>query len=184
MKLEFMDDRLKSKAPIVDCGEALTAQAQTLAFEQTALLESSPLQTRYNQALGEYVEQKNEQAEALEQRLGAMVERQQLQLQQSLSARPGWLATPSARTAWHHQTERCQARLLELQSRLERVQELRHGMGLYSPRIEELAVRRLRAEQPELADQWSLHRQAERALMESQRRSQANETGRTRSTYT
>ena len=184
MKHDFMDDRLKTKVPIGNCGQALESQAQMLALEQTALLESSSLQARYNQALGEYVEQKTEQAEALEQRLGAMVERQQVQLQQSLSARPGWLTMPSSRAAWHHHTDRCQARLLELKARLERVQELRHGMGLYSPRIEELAIRRLRAEQPELAGQWSLHRQAERALTESQRRSQINETGRTRSNYT
>ncbi|UTH36153.1 conjugal transfer protein [Pseudomonas sp. KHPS1] len=177
-----MDDPMKMKSPAGDCGQALEAQAQALANEQTALLEGSPLQARYNQALGEYVEQKAEQAEALEQRLEALVERQQAQLQQSLSARPGWLAMPSARAAWQQRADRCQARLLELQARLERVQDLHHGMGLYTPRLEELAVRRLRAEQPELAEQWNLHRQAERVLQESQRRSQATEMGHSRST--
>lgn len=180
MKHESMDDPMKTKLPAGDYGQAQEAQALALANEQTALLEGSSLQALYNQALGEYVERKAEQAEALEQRLQSLVERQQAQLQQSLSARPGWLATPTARAAWQQCTGRCQARLLELQARLERVQELHHGMGLYSPRIEELATRRLRAEQPELANQWSLHRQAERALVESQRRSQVNEAGRTR----
>ncbi|WP_084311660.1 IncP plasmid survival protein KfrC family protein [Pseudomonas jinjuensis] len=175
-----MDDPSKTKAPPGDDGQALEAQAQALASEQTALLEGSPLQARYNQALGEYVEQKVEQAQTLELRLETLVERQQAQLQQSLSARPGWLAMPSTRAAWQQRNERCQARLLELQGRLDRVQDLHHGMGLYAPRLEELAARRLRAEQPELAEQWSLQRQAERTLTESQRRTQANEAGRSR----
>ncbi|MFJ4345063.1 IncP plasmid survival protein KfrC family protein [Pseudomonas sp. NPDC089401] len=172
-----MDDP-KNACP--DAGQALEAQAQALALEQAALLDGSPLQARYNQALGEYVEHKAEQAGALEQRLEALVDRQQAQLQQSLAARPGWIALPSTRAAWDQANQRCQARLQQLQGRLERVQDLHHGMGLYTPRIEELAVRRLRAEQPELAEQWSLQRQAERALSETQRRSQAQEPGRSR----
>ncbi|MEE9103003.1 MULTISPECIES: IncP plasmid survival protein KfrC family protein [Pseudomonas] len=175
-----MDDSSKIKSPSGDDGLALEAQARALASEQSALLEGSPLQARYNQALGEYVEQKAEQAQALEQRLETLVERQQAQLQQSLSVRPGWLAMPSARAAWQQNNERCQARLLDLQSRLERVQDLHHGMGLYTPHLEELAARRLRAEQPELAEQWSLQRQAERELTESQRRTHTNEIGRSR----
>ncbi|MNC66701.1 hypothetical protein D3C75_1171290 [compost metagenome] len=74
-----------------------------------------------------------------------------------------------------------QARLQQLQLRLERVQDLHNGMGLYTPLLEELAVRKLRAEQPELAEQWSLQRQAERSLTEAQRRTQqAQELGRSR----
>lgn len=180
MKHQPMDDP-KNIKPLPDgAGQALESQVRALATEQTALLEGSSLQARYNQALGYYVEQKADQAEALEQRLEAMVERQQSQLQQSTILRPGWLALPSTRAAWEQGNQRCQARLQQLQGRLERVQELQHGMGLYTPRVEELAVRRLRAEEPELAEQWSLQRQAERTLTESQRRTQAQETRRSR----
>jgi len=70
--------------------------------------------------------------------------------------------------------------LQQLQARLERVQDLHHGMGLYSPRIEEMAARQLRAEQPELVEQWSLQRQAERSLTETQRRSLTQELSRGR----
>ncbi|MBV4489050.1 IncP plasmid survival protein KfrC family protein [Pseudomonas oryzicola] len=175
-----MDNPNKARTRLEDAGQAFEAQAQALATEQTALLEGSPVQARYTQALGEYVEQKAEQAQALEQRLESLVERQQAQLQQNLAGRPGWLALPSTRATWEQCNQRCQARLLQLQGRLERVQELHHGMGLYSPRIEELAVRRLRAEQPELAEQWNLQRQAERSLTEAQRRSHAQDLGRSR----
>jgi hypothetical protein len=161
----------------VEAGHSLEAQVLALGAEQTALLENASIQARYDRALGECVEQKTEQAEALEQRLEGLIERQQARLQQSQVARPGWLAMPSSRAAWQQQAERCQARLCELQGRLERVQDLHHGMGLYTPRLEELAERRLRAEQPELAEQWSLQRQAERALTESQRRSMGSQLG-------
>ena len=180
MRYAPVDDPKKPKPPPDDAGQALEAQAQALATEQAALLESSSVQARYDQALGEYVEQKAEQAEALEQRLEGLVERQQAQLQQNMAARPGWLALPSTRAAWEQGNQRCQARLQQLQARLERVQDLHHGMGLYTPRIEELAARRLRAEDPELAEQWSLQRQAERSLTEAQRRSQAQGLGRSR----
>ncbi|MFJ4157210.1 IncP plasmid survival protein KfrC family protein [Pseudomonas sp. NPDC089752] len=175
-----MDPLNKTKPPLDDAGQGLEAQAQALAAEQAALLEGGSVQARYNQALGEYVEQKADQCAALEQRLEGMVERQQAQLQQSLAQRPGFIALPSTRAAWEQASQRCQARLQQLQLRLERVQDLHHGMGLYTPLIEELAVRKLRAEQPELAEQWSLQRQAERVLSEAQRRSQAQELGRSR----
>jgi len=182
MKQMPMNEPKPPKPPLDDAGQALEAQAQALAAEQTALLDASPVQARYNQALGECVEQKAEQAEALEQRLEAMLDRQQAQLQQNQASRPGWLALPTTRAAWEQGNQRCQARLQQLQGRLERVQELHHGMGLYTPRIEELAVRQLRAEQPELVEQWSLQRQAERTLSEAQRRTQAQDIGRSRTT--
>jgi len=161
-----------------DSGQALEAQVQSLAGEQSALLESASVQARYDRALNECVEQKAEQAGALELRLEELIGRQQTQLQQAQAARPGWLARPSNRMAWQEINERCQARLLDLQGRLERVQDLHHGMGLYAPRLEELATRRLRAEQPELAQEWSLQRQAERVLEEAQRRSNGLQPGR------
>ncbi|SUD66707.1 Uncharacterised protein [Pseudomonas putida] len=180
MKHEPMDESKKVKLPQGDDGLGLEAQAQALAAEQTALLEGGSVQARYNQALGEYVEQKADQCAALEQRLEGLLDRQQAQLQQNLAQRPGWIALPSTRAAWDQANQRCQARLQQLQLRLERVQDLHNGMGLYTPLLEELAVRKLRAEQPELAEQWSLQRQAERSLTEAQRRTQAQELGRSR----
>lgn len=166
--------------PADDAGQGIEAQAQALAAEQAALLQGSSVQARYDQALGELVEQKADQAGALEQRLENMLDRQQAQLQQNMASRPGMIALPSTRAAWEQANQRCQARLQQLQARLERVQDLHHGMGLYSPRIEEMAARQLRAEQPELVEQWSLQRQAERSSTETQRRSLTQELSRGR----
>lgn len=166
--------------PADDAGQGIEAQVQALAAEQAALLQGSSVQARYDQALGELVEQKADQAGALEQRLENMLDRQQAQLQQNMASRPGMIALPSTRAAWEQANQRCQVRLQQLQARLERVQDLHHGMGLYSPRIEEMAARQLRAQQPELVEQWSMQRQAERSLTETQRRSLTQELSRGR----
>lgn len=175
------DDKKPGLPAIVsDTGEALESQAQQLAGEQAALLQTASLQSRYGDALALCVEQKQAQAEAIEERLEALIEHQQALLQQGQAGRPGFLALPSARAAWQQRQAECQGRLQLLQARLERVHELHQGMGLYVPRIEELAARKLRAEQPELAAQWSLQRQAERSRQENRRQNQTCEPGRSR----
>ena len=55
-----------------------------------------------------------------------------------------------------------QARLQTLHARLEAVREIKEGMGLHSPKIEELATRKMRAENPELASDWDAMREAAR----------------------
>jgi hypothetical protein len=61
--------------------------------------------------------------------------------------------------------------------RLEAVREIKEGMGLHSPKVEELATRKMRAENPELASDWDAMREAARrqALQrrEEQERKQA-----------
>jgi len=47
-----------------------------------------------------------------------------------------------------------QAIIQRLQARLEGVREIKEGMGTHAPRIKELATRKLRAQQPELAAEW------------------------------
>ncbi len=48
------------------------------------------------------------------------------------------------------------------QARLEAVREIKEGMGLHSPKIEELATRKMRAENPELASDWDAMQEAGR----------------------
>ena len=49
-----------------------------------------------------------------------------------------------------------------LLGRLELVREVRDSMGVHGARIEELATRKLRAQQPELAGDWDALQQAQR----------------------
>ena len=54
------------------------------------------------------------------------------------------------------------ARLQVLHHRLDAVREIKDGMGLHSPKVEELATRKMRAENPELASDWDAMRLAVR----------------------
>jgi len=73
--------------------------------------------------------------------------------------------------------------LQTLHARLEAVREIKEGMGLHSPKIEELATRKMRAENPELAADWKAMREAARRhelLMrkQEQERKQSQARGR------
>ena len=67
-----------------------------------------------------------------------------------------------------------------LHTRLEVVREIKEGMGIHAPKVEELATRKMRAERPELASDWDAMREAQRrhqALLrkQEQERKQAQE---------
>lgn len=152
-------------AGIRTAGEALSGAAQDLERAQQALLESAAIEQAYRQAQAAYVQARHAQVERIEDRLESLIDRQQARLQQTQQSRPGLLAMPGAKRAWQSQQAQQQARLHTLQGRLEAVREIKEGMGLLSPRIEELATRKLRAEHPRLTADWD-------ALQEASRRRQ------------
>ena len=108
------------------------------------------------------VEAKHDQAERIEDRLEDLIERQESRMQQAQAKQPGMLALPSTRAKWQQQMQQQQATLQRLHGRLETVREIKEGMGIHSPRIEELAARKLRAQEPELASEWADMREAQR----------------------
>ncbi|MGJ0492640.1 IncP plasmid survival protein KfrC family protein [Methylobacter sp.] len=146
-------------------GEALSVAAQDLERAQQALLESAVIEQAYQQAQAAYVQAKHAQVERIEDRLERLIDRQQARLQQTQQSRSGLLAMPGTKRVWQSQHAQQQARLHTLQGRLEAVHEIKEGMGLLSPKIEELATRKLRAEHPKLTADWD-------ALQEASRRRQ------------
>ncbi|CAD7741699.1 hypothetical protein LMG31886_45120 (plasmid) [Xanthomonas hydrangeae] len=160
------------KAPSAGAnGEELVEAAQEIQTEQQALLEAAPIEQTYQQSLAVYVQAKHDQVERIEDRLEQLVDRQQARLQQIQSSAPGLLSLPRTKAAWQQQQAQQQARLQTLHSRLDAVREIKEGMGIHSPKIEELATRKMRAENPELAADWDSMREAMRrhqALMRKQ----------------
>ena len=75
---------------------------------------------------------------------------------------PGLFLRPGARGAWEREQAGKQATILRLQNRLEHVREIKEEMGLHGPKIEELAVRKLRLKEPDLAGEWDDMRTAQR----------------------
>ncbi len=151
-------------------GDGLLAAAEATEAEQQAALEAAPLDQTYQEALALYVQAKHDQVERIEDRLENLIDRQQARLQQTQANQPGLLSRPGAKRAWQNQQMQQQARLQSLHVRLEAVREIKEGMGLHSPKVEELATRKMRAEKPELAADWDAMREAARRHQALQRR--------------
>lgn len=151
-------------------GDGLLAAAEATEAEQQAALEAAPLDQTYQEALALYVQAKHDQVERIEDRLENLIDRQQARLQQTQANQPGLLSRPGAKRAWQNQQMQQQARLQSLHVRLEAVREIKEGMGLHSPKVEELATRKMRAENPDLASDWDAMREAARRHQALQRR--------------
>ena len=162
----------------------LLEAAQDAEREQHAVLDAAPVEQTYQETLAVYVEAKHDQVERIEERLETLVERQQARLQQTQAKQPGLLAPPGAKRAWQTQQTQQQARLQALHMRLDAVREIKDGMGLHAPKVDELATRKMRIENPELASDWDAMREAARrhhALMRKQQQEKRQAQERERS---
>lgn len=148
---------------VLDEAQGLEHQAETAQDEQKALVENASIAEQYQAALAAQVEAKHDQVERIEDRIEGIIEQQEAKLNQLQSKQPGILSLPSTRATWQAQVQQQQAVLQNLHGRLEAVREVKDGMGLHGPRIEELATKKLRQENPELAEGWDEMRAAQRA---------------------
>ena len=144
-------------------GDSLLERAQESQADQTALFAASPLESQYSAALAALLDAKHDQVERIEDRLEALIVQQSTRLTQVQDTRPGRFSLPGTKAAWQQQVLRQQATVQRLHDRLEEVREIRDGMGLHGPKLEELAARKLRAQRPELAADWDEMREAQRA---------------------
>ena len=162
-------------------GESWQKIAEGLQREQQALLENVPLEQTYQESLAIYIQAKHDQVARIEDRLEGMIDRQQARLQQMQFQAHGLFSMPRTKRAWQVQQAQQQARLQTLHNRLEMVREIKEGMGLHSPKIEELATRKMRAENPALTADWDAMREAVRrhqAMVKKQERKPSQERSR------
>ena len=142
--------------------DSLLERAQESQTEQAALLESSLLESKYSASLAAYIDAKHDQVERIEDRLEALIAQQTIRLAQTQDSCPGRVSLPSTKANWQQQMLRQQATIQRLHDRLEEVREIRDGMGVHGPKLEELAARKLRAQEPDLAADWDEMRAAQR----------------------
>jgi hypothetical protein len=152
----------KQDAARYETGAELLRAAQEAAVEQQSILETASQEHPYRQILALYVQAKLDQVVDIEDRLENLIDRQQARLQQIQASAPGQLSLPGSRRAWQNRQSQQKSRLQSLHTRLEAVREIKEGMGLHSPKIEELATRKMRAENPELASDWDAMQEAGR----------------------
>lgn len=160
----------RSKANTEGFSEQLFNEAFQAEAEQTALFEASPLESQYETAFEALVQAKHDQVDRIEDRLENLIDQQSAKMQAARTQEPGILSRPGVRAKWQQQVQK-QLRVMQLlQNRLESVREIRDGMGIHSPKIEELATRKLRAQEPELAAEFDDMREAQRLHQVLQRK--------------
>lgn len=150
--------------------DSLLERARESRADQAELAETATLASDYSTALAVQLEAKHDQVGRIEDRLEALIASQTLRVHQTEDNKPGRLSLPSTKANWQQQVLRQQATLQRLHERLEEVREIRDGMGVHGPKLEELATRKLRAKEPELADDWDHMQEAQRAHQALQRK--------------
>jgi hypothetical protein len=82
---------------------------------------------------------------------------------------------PGIRQLWQQKLQQQQNTLQKLRGRLEAVREIKEGMGLHCPRIEELAAHKLHLKEQGMASEWVNMQEAQRrhqALLRQQEQDQ------------
>lgn len=156
-------------------GATAEEQAVEAEQEQASSINTATLAQSYQSGLANTVQAKYDQVGRIEDRLEGQIEAQETRIQSLASNRPGFLAMPGARQAWEAQQSQQQQVLQKLNERLEAVREIHAGMGVHGPKIEDLAERRFRMREPELAMGWDDMRAAQRgheALMRKKEQEQ------------
>jgi hypothetical protein len=150
--------------------DSLVERANSEQAEQAALLDTPSIESQYATALAAQVESKHDQVERIEDRLENLIEQQSSRLQQSRSQQPGLIALPGTKSKWQQQIQQQQSTMQRLQGRLEIVREIKDGMGTHGPRIEEMAARKLRHQEPGLASEWDEQQEEQRRIAALQRK--------------
>lgn len=147
--------------PIADA-DGLLGLARGIEDQQAAEIAAPAIEEQYAAALTEIVEEKQDQASQIEDRLENMIETQSARLQQVQSHPPGMLALPGARAKWQAQVAQAQAIIQTLHNRLETVREIRDGITASGSKIEAMAAEKLEHRQPKLADDFAELQEARR----------------------
>ena len=150
--------------------DSLVERANAEQAEQATLLDTPSIESQYATALAAQVESKHDQVERIEDRLENLIEQQSSRLQQARSQQPGLIALPSTKSKWQQQIQQQQSTMQRLQGRLEIVREIKDGMGVHGPRIEEVAARRLRHQERGLTSEWDEHQEELRRTVALQRK--------------
>lgn len=143
--------------------QRLLESAVAQKHEQQAMVEASPLEKSWQESLASYVQLKHDQVARLEDRLEKLLSNKQRDLKRSSEHKPGFFSLPKTKHAWQASQVQQRARIQSLANRLGVVREIRTGMGVFAPRIEEMATRKMRAAHPEMASDWDAMREAFRA---------------------
>jgi hypothetical protein len=147
--------------PVADA-DGLLGLARGIEDQQSVEIAAPAIEDEYASAIVQMIEEKQDQASQIEDRLENMIEAQGARLQQVQAHPPGMLASSSTRAKWQAQMAQAQATIQLLQNRLETVREIREGMTVHGSKIEALAAEKLAHREPKLADEFAELQEARR----------------------
>ena len=188
IRLHNLPDLEKRKNQLMDSLQQFEKAERDRAEEASADLRQLEVMDRTMKELrAPYAQQKHDQAMRIEKKLESRISQAQRALKQGDEHRPGVFSLPSTRRAWEATQANRKERIHQLKKRQNTVREIRTGMGASAPRIEELANRKMRAENPKMAARQDAMRKAFRVKQvkaqqqaRTERREQRLQQGRTR----
>ncbi|MFU8797089.1 MAG: Fic/DOC family protein [Gammaproteobacteria bacterium] len=158
--------------------DTLNDDKQSIKPVQNTFINSAIIISQYDAALAEYIKKKQTQAERIEKKLETLIEQTTSYLNQLRSKKPSILSFSNTKIQWQQKIQQRQRTMQNFQDRLERICEIREGMGLYQSHIEALATKKLRRKEPILTKEWDNMMEMQRlhqTLMRKKEREQANE---------
>jgi hypothetical protein len=130
---------------------------------EAELLRAEQLSLQHNAQLAFYAQAKAQQIDTLQAALQTALHNQVGKLAAIEHHAPAWTANGQARSTWQNQLAQAKTRLAQLERRSERVGEIATGAGLYADSLlDELAARKLRFRDPDLARRWDALQQQQR----------------------
>ena len=188
IRLHNLPDLEKRKNQLMDSLQQFEKAERDRAEEASADLRQLEVMDRTMKELRvPYVQQKHDQAMRIEKKLESRISQAQRALKQGDEHRPGVFSLPGTRRAWEAAQANRKERIHQLKKRQNTVREIRTGIGASAPRIEELANRKMRAENPKMAARQNAMRRAFRVKQvkaqqqaRTERREQRLQQGRTR----
>jgi predicted ABC-type ATPase len=188
IRLHNLPDLEKRKNQLMDSLQQFEKKERGRAEEAFAGLHRPEVMNRTMKELrAPYAQQKHDQAMRIEKKLESRISQAQKALKQGDEHRPGVFSLPSTRRAWEATQANRKERIHQLKKRQNTVREIRTGMGTSAPRIEELANRKMRAENPKMAARQNAMTRAFRVKQvkaqqqaRTERREQRLQQGRTR----
>jgi len=155
-------------AELDSVGVQLVEAAQEAHEAQDAALDSGALSSVVEGTVALLIEAKQQQIERIEDRLESLIELHTAKLTQTMAQRPK-VPFPGARAKWQQQQAMQANSLQRLNDRLEAVRDIRNDVGVHTSKVEELAMAKLKHQQPELVADWEEMKQAERRHQELMR---------------
>jgi hypothetical protein len=118
---------------------------------------------QHDAQLAFYAQAKAQQIDTLQAALQTALHNQVTKLAGMEQHAPPWTVNRQARSTWQNQLAQAKTRLAQLERRSERVGEIATGAGLYADSLlDELAARKLRFRDPDLARRWDALQQQQR----------------------